>query len=107
MQSWLSHRSSLNRTRPRVNVAAPTVRRDEVAPRVITLRRIRSAFKVATVLIGVGWLALMVYIWAWTLPQWGVGWALVGTMNITFAALLALAFVWLLERTLRRFAKPS
>ena len=73
----------------------------------ITLPYIRRTFRLATALIALGWLGLMVYIWFWSRPHWGVGWALVGTINLTIAAVLAFGIIWLLKRALRRFADPS
>jgi hypothetical protein len=61
-------------------------------------------------LIVLGWLGLVAYVWV-TQGSWGVGWQLVGTINFTVAAVLALMVVWLGSRVIRRFvnrfAKPS
>jgi ABC-type uncharacterized transport system permease subunit len=61
-------------------------------------------------LIVLGWLGLVAYVWV-TQGSWGVGWQLVGTINFTIAAVLALMVVWLGSRIIRRcanrFAKPS
>jgi hypothetical protein len=34
-------------------------------------------------LIVLVWLCLMAYVWLWSRPEWGLGWALVGTVNFT------------------------
>jgi hypothetical protein len=50
-------------------------------------------------LLGVAYLALLAYIWFDALSNgWGWGWALVGTINATVAALLILGLVWLVLR---------
>jgi hypothetical protein len=53
----------------------------------------------------------MAYVWLWSRPEWGLGWAIVGTVNLTLLALLALVAVWLMRGLIRRFgnrnAKPS
>jgi hypothetical protein len=58
-------------------------------------------------LIVLGWLGLMAYVWVWTRSDWGTGWALVGTVNITVAAMRALGIVWLLKLALGHFTNPS
>lgn len=51
------------------------------------------------VVLGVGYLALLGYIWYDALSNgWAWGWALVGTINATVAALLVLGFTWLVHR---------
>ena len=57
-------------------------------------------------LIVLGWLCLVAYVWA-TGGSWGVGWQLLGTINFTVAAGLAVIVVWLASRVVRRFAKHS
>lgn len=57
-------------------------------------------------LIVLGWLALVAYVWV-TQGSWGVGWQVVGTINFTVAAVLAVMVVWLGRRVIRRFVKPS
>jgi hypothetical protein len=50
-------------------------------------------------LLGIAYLALLAYIWFDALSNgWAWGWALVGTVNLTVAALLILGLVWLVRR---------
>jgi hypothetical protein len=44
----------------------------------------------------------MAYVWLWSRAEWGWGWALVGTINFTALALLALTAIWVIERVVRR-----
>jgi membrane protein implicated in regulation of membrane protease activity len=57
-------------------------------------------------LIVLSWLGLLAYVWV-TQGSWGLGWQLVGTINVTAAAALAVALVWLGSRVIGRFTKPS
>jgi hypothetical protein len=82
-------------------------RRSDCAPGIRRLPNLLYA------LILLSWLGLVVYVWM-TQGSWGYGWQIVGTMNFTVAALLALlvvwagnrAAVWVSSRVARRFAKP-
>jgi hypothetical protein len=65
------------------------------------MRRWRG-LRLAVALVCLGWLGLMAYVWIWTRADWGVGWALVGTINITVVAVLALLLVWLIAAVGRR-----
>jgi len=49
---------------------------------------------------------LLAYVWL-TQGSWGYGWQIVGTVNFTIAALLALLVVWVGSRVARRFANRS
>jgi hypothetical protein len=48
----------------------------------------------------------MAYVWLWSRPEWGLGWAIVGTVNLTLLALLALVAVWLMRGLIRRIELP-
>jgi hypothetical protein len=60
---------------------------------------------VAAVLLA--WLGLMIYVWIWTRRDWGSGWALVGTVNVTFAALLALLVIWVVTSLVRAAGRAA
>jgi hypothetical protein len=62
---------------------------------------------VAVAAVFVAWLGLMIYVWVWTRRDWGSGWALVGTVNITIAALLALLLIWAVTVLVRVAARAS
>lgn len=68
-----------------------------------TIRRLPSLLYV---LIIFAWLGLIAYLWLGG-DSWGYGWHIVGTINLTTAALLALGVVWLGSRVARRFANRS
>ena len=61
------------------------------------MRRPRGARLAAAVVLGC-WLGLMAYLWFWSEPEWGVGWALFGTLTFTILALLVLLAIWLRPR---------
>ena len=65
----------------------------------------RPGARVASIVIFVGWLGLLAYVWLWSRPRWGVGWALVGTFNLTVAALVAWVLVRVSGRLVRRVMK--
>ncbi|MFL5960292.1 MAG: hypothetical protein ACJ75G_08525 [Gaiellaceae bacterium] len=66
------------------------------------MRRLRGT-RLAAAVVLLGWVGLLLYVWVWSRRDWGVGWALVGTVNFTLAALLALLLIWLGGRIVRRF----
>ncbi|HEU5216247.1 MAG TPA: hypothetical protein VFU30_11975 [Gaiellaceae bacterium] len=72
------------------------------------MRRWRGT-SLAAVLVLLGWLGLLAYVWIWTRRHWGVGWALVGSINVTLTALLALVVIWVVGwaggRLGRRFGR--
>ena len=54
-------------------------------------------------LLGLAYLGFLAYICFDTISNgWGWGWALVGTLNLTAAALALLGLTWLVERIARR-----
>jgi hypothetical protein len=69
--------------------------------------RIRRAIRLLILLVCVAWLGLLAYVWIWTRRDWGWGWALVGTINITEAAVLILVVVWLASALMRRFGNRT
>jgi hypothetical protein len=70
------------------------------------MRRLHGT-RLATAVVLVGWLGLLGYVWIWSRRDWGVGWALVGTINFTAAALLALLVIWAVARLSKRSRRPS
>jgi hypothetical protein len=54
--------------------------------------------QLAYIVVLLAWLGLMLYVWLWSRVDWGVGWALAGTINLTFVALFALFLIWLIGR---------
>ena len=63
--------------------------------------------RLAAAMLFLGWLGLLGYVWIRSRREWGVGWALVGTLNITVAALLALLLIWGVARFRKRPDPPS
>jgi hypothetical protein len=59
----------------------------------------------ASALVLLAWLGLMAYVWLRSRPDWGWGWALVGTVNLTTLALLLLAVIWLITRAVSRHVR--
>jgi hypothetical protein len=52
---------------------------------------------------GMAYLGLLAYIWFDALSNgWGWPWAIVGTLDITVAALILLGLAWLVARFVRR-----
>ena len=73
-------------------------------PQADTVPSIRRLPALSFTLVFLTWLGLMAYLWLWSRPQWGWGWALIlGTINLTALALLALVVTWLITRAIRRF----
>ena len=68
------------------------------------MRRLRGT-RLASAVVLLGWLGLLAYVWIWSRRDWGVGWAFVGTINFTLAALLALLLIWAGGRLIRRFGR--
>jgi len=68
---------------------------------------IRRAPVFAAAVVFLTWLGLMAYVWLWSRPEWGWGWALVGTINLTTLALVALVTILLVTRVIRHFASRS
>jgi hypothetical protein len=55
------------------------------------------------VVLSFAYLGLLAYIWIDAISNgWGWGWALVGTLNVTVAALALLGLTWLVARVFRR-----
>jgi hypothetical protein len=83
-------------------------RRSRMSPEEIgqdsMVRGISRLGAVLYALIVLGWLCLVAYVWI-TQGSWGVGWQLLGTINFTVAAVLAVTVVWLGSRFVRRFAQ--
>jgi hypothetical protein len=65
------------------------------------MRRLRGTRLAVAVVFG-GWLGLLAYVWLWSRRDWGVGWALVGTINFTIAGVIALLAIWVVGRIGRR-----
>ena len=58
------------------------------------------------VLLSLAYLGLLAYIWFDAISNgWGWAWALLGTLNVTVAALALLGLTWLVARVARRTRK--
>jgi hypothetical protein len=70
------------------------------------MRRL-SPTRLAVTVVLLCWLGVLAYVWIWTRRDWGAGWALVGTVNITIAALGALGLIWVVSRLVGRLTRRS
>jgi hypothetical protein len=61
--------------------------------------------RLAAALICLGWIGLIAYVWIWSRADWGVGWTLVGTVNLTILALLALLLVRVVSTGARKIRR--